>query len=87
MPFEPKYEPLNLTGPLRADLLQRAKVAWFKAGESRNPTEASGVHTRKGLVYVVLRYDAGVLAVYRVRQLESGLMLRRMLRPPASLTA
>ena len=85
MPFEPKYEPLNLTTALRADLMQRAKVAWFKSGESRNPTDASAVHTRKGLTYVVLRDGAGVLAVYRVRQLESGLMLRRMLRPPASL--
>ena len=46
--------------------------------------ETSGFALVGGLGYVVLRNEADVIAVYRVR--SDNLMLRRMARPPATIT-
>lgn len=85
MPIDQSHEPLKLDATQRADLIRRAKAAWFKEGGTETPSEASGVKMRLGLAYVVLHGAGGVLAVYRIRQVKDFLMLRVMKRWPESL--
>lgn len=64
-------------------LARRAYAAYFRAGGTEQPAQASsGVETRGGLKYVVLRNSKGVLAVYRVR--NDG-VLKGLKRWPAEL--
>jgi hypothetical protein len=49
------------------ELTTRALAAWFKSGTDVQPYDSSGVRTVGGKDYVVLRYERGILAVYRVR--------------------
>lgn len=83
MPIEQTHVPLKVGAAQRADLLRRAKAAWFGSGGTETPNESSGVKVRLGLVYVVLHGARGVLAVYRVR--PDNLALRAMKRWPASI--
>lgn len=83
MPIEQKHDPLKLDAVQRTDLTRRAMAAWFKAGGTETPGEASGVKMRLGLAYVVLHGANGVLAVYRVR--PDNFALRVLKRWPASL--
>lgn len=85
MTLERKHDPLTLDETQRVDLLRRGMAAWFKAGGLEVPTSGSAVKLRLGLAYVVLHGAAGVLAVYRVRQVNDILMLRVLTRWPASL--
>jgi hypothetical protein len=61
-----------------ADLVRRALAAWFRSGMMEQPTRFS-VGEFKGRRYVVLRTDAWILGVYRVR--NDG-MLKRLRRWP-----
>jgi hypothetical protein len=64
------------------ELTTRALAAWFKSGTDEQPYNSSGVRTVRGKDYVVLRYERGVLAVYRVR--TDG-KLKGLKRWPAAL--
>ena len=81
MPIQ-KVHAFSAPGPdLSAELTRRAKAAWFGAGGTVSPSEASGVMIRDGLGYVVLRdADGSVRAVYRIR--PDNMTLRRMRRSP-----
>lgn len=49
------------------------------------PSGASGIKMHQGRAYAVLHGKSGVLAVYRVRQVNDDLMLRVLKRWPASV--
>lgn len=82
---EKKYPTPSLDDAQRADLVRRGMVAWFKEGGTDPPNSASSVEMLQGLAYVVLRGNDAVLAVYRVRQMDGYLMLRRLSRWPRAL--
>lgn len=65
---------------MQADLIRRAKAAWFDTESQGAPDGTSGFVMQGGLGYIVLRQRSDVLGVYRVR--SDNLMLRRMKRPP-----
>ena len=83
MPIEQTHQPFKPTATERADLLRRAKAAWFSTGGTEAPNERSSVKLRLGLVYAVLHGESGVLAVYRART-DNG-ALRRLKRWPESI--
>lgn len=63
--------------------MKRAMAAYFRAGESQQPSSNdSGVMVHNEHQYVVLRNVSGTLAVYRVR--NDG-MLKRLKRWPDAL--
>jgi len=84
MPINQTYERLKLDADQRADLLRRAKAAWFSAGGgTETPNESSGIKVRLGLLYVMLHGTRGVLAVYLM--LPDDLALRANKRWPESV--
>ena len=49
------------------DEVTRAMAAWFRSGQSIQPSNTSGVRVCKGKKYVVLENANGILAVYRIK--------------------
>jgi hypothetical protein len=65
------------------ELMRRSFAAWFRGGNMDQPSqESSAVETHGGKVYVVLRNQETLMAVYRVR--NDG-MLKGMRRWPKSI--
>ncbi len=66
----------STTPPGRRDdqLLERARIAYVKAGGREQPGNASGVHDINGTAVVILRNTNGVLTAYGVH----GAALKRM---------
>jgi hypothetical protein len=64
---------------MQDDYLRRAFAAWFRGGALEQPSNTSEVVRIDGRLYVVLRNQGGVMAVYRVR--NDG-MLKRLRRWP-----
>lgn len=56
-----------------AHLIERARIAYFKAGGSDQPSDASEVVELNGITTITLRNVNGVLAMYRL----GGAALRR----------
>ena len=83
MPIKQTHERLKLDADQRADLLRRAKAAWFSAGGRETPNEPSGIKVRQGLVYLELHGTRRVLAVCRVR--PDNFAPRAMKRWPESV--
>lgn len=48
-----------------AHLIERARIAYFKAGGNDQPSDASEVVTEDGIATITLRNVNGVLAMYR----------------------
>jgi hypothetical protein len=48
-----------------ADLIERARIAYFKAGGIDQPSDASEVVKESGITTITLRNINGVLAMYR----------------------
>lgn len=67
------------------DLTSRALAAWYRAGNTVAPGKASGMVEIDGKRYVRLVNASGLLAVYRVRIVPSGPMLKRLKRWPREL--
>lgn len=64
----------------KTDIMRRAMAAWFRGGETAQPSAtASGLVEHETLNYVVLRNVRGLLAVYRVT--NAG-QLKRLKRWP-----
>jgi len=76
VPIEKSHVFTEPTPEERADLIRRAKSAWFDTETSGAPDDTSGFTMLDGLGYVVLRQRGDVIGVYRVR--SDNLMLRRM---------
>lgn len=101
MPIEQKHPPLTITKGVQTDLIRRALAAFYKDGGTVPPVAARepiagrlatkpGMPTGDGteprpMHFVVLHAGVVVLAVYKVRQVNDYLMLRRMVRPPKDL--
>jgi hypothetical protein len=85
MTIERKHSPIKLTPLQRTQLMRRALAAWFKTGGTEMPSGTSGIKMHQGRAYAVLHGTNGVLAVYRVRQVNDELMLRVLKRWPASV--
>lgn len=49
-----------------AHLIERARIAYFKAGGIDHPGEASEVVKKDGVTTITLRNISGVLAMYRL---------------------
>jgi len=64
------------------DYLSRAMAAYFRAGNTIQPANSSGVQECNGKKYVVLRNVNGILAVYRIT--TSG-QLKKLKRWPMEL--
>lgn len=67
------------------DLVRRALAAWFRAGGTEQPSNASSVVEHAGLFYVRLVNANGTLGVYRVRIVNGQPVLKGMKRWPAEL--
>lgn len=96
MPIEKVHEFTRPDAATCRDLVRRAIAAWIapRREQRESPNEAarsaeipdsaaSAVRMHKGLGYVVLHGDSGVLAVYRIR--PDTLTLRLMKRWPAAI--
>ena len=68
-----------------AEMTRRAMAAWFRSGGREQPANTSGLVSVEGLEYVVLNNINGILAVYRVRQVNQAPMLKRLKRWPSAL--
>ena len=69
-------------------LEQRAMAAYFRSWNgdgALNQPSVPQIHEHKGLRYVVLSNVSGTLAVYRVRTVNGGAMLKGLKRWPAEL--
>lgn len=65
-----------------ADEVRRAMAAYFRSGETDQPSRDSAMYEMDGKRYVRLSNTRGTLAVYRVR--NDG-MLKRLRRWPSAL--
>lgn len=61
--------------PMKTDPVERAKKAWFRAGNTAQPSNGSGIYEADGREYVKLSNVSGTLAVYQIG--KSG-RLKRM---------
>lgn len=52
-------------GRCDADLIERARIAYLKAGGVNQPSDASEVVKKNGITTITLRNINGVLAMYR----------------------
>lgn len=98
MPIEQTHPALIITQDVETDLIRRALTAFYGSGgtvppdAARDPV-AGRLATKKGTAasdhrpmhFVVIHAGAVVLAVFKVRQVNDYLMLRRMTRPPKDL--
>ena len=98
MPIAQTHPPLTITNEVQTDLIRRALAAFYGSGgtvppdAARDPV-AGRLATKKGTAasdhrsmhFVVIHAGAVVLAVFRVRQVNDYLMLRRMVRPPKDI--
>jgi len=101
MPIEQTHPPLTITNDMQADLIRRALAAFYGSGgtvppEAAREPIAGRLATKKGratsdgtaprpMHFVVVHAGAVVLAVFKVRQVNTYLMLRRMVRPSKDL--
>jgi hypothetical protein len=67
------------------ELTGRAFRAYFRAGNTMQPANSSGVEVHNGKRYVVLRNTYRVLAVYRVSSRDGVHRLRALRRWPPAL--
>lgn len=67
------------------ELTERAFRAYFRAGNTLQPANSSGVEMHNGKGYVVLRDSYRVLAVYRVFSRGGVSRLRALRRWPSAV--
>mgnify|MGYP001343494765 FL=1 len=92
---------MTITKEIEGDLIRRALAAFYGSGgiappESAREPVAGRLATKPGratainpeprpMNFIVLHAGVHILAVYKVRQVNDYLMLRRMVRPPKDL--
>jgi len=101
MPIAQTHPSLTITNEVQTDLIRRALAAFYGSGgtvppEAAREPIAGRLAAKKGrmtgddteprqMYFVVVHAGAVVLAVFKVRQVNDFLMLRRMVRPPKDL--
>ena len=74
-----------ITQPIANSLTQRALAAYFRAGSVNQPGETVAVE-HAGKWYIVLANVNGVLAVYRIREVNGEPVLKGLKRWPEEVT-